>query len=51
MGGFILLYYIILMLILLRSTFGFKGKNVFNKIWGFFNKVIEGLFKGRNFGN
>ena len=47
-----LLYYIILILILLRSASSFKGKNLFNKIWVFsFGEVIKGLFKGYNFGS
>ena len=52
MGGSVLLCYIILMLMLLRSAFGSKGKNLFNKIWVFsFGEVVGGLFKGCNFGN
>ena len=51
-GGFVLLYYIIIVLILLRSTSSFRGKNLFNKIWVFFfNKIIKGLFEGRNSNN
>ena len=52
MGGSVLLYYIILVLILLKFTFSFKKKNLFNKIWGFFfGEIVGGLFKGCNFGN
>ena len=52
MGGPVLLYYIILVLILLKSIFNFKEKNLFNKIWVFFSgEVVEGLFKNYNFGN
>ena len=52
MGGFILLYYIILILMSLRFASGFKGKNLFDKIWVFSSgKVVGGLFKGRNSGN
>ena len=52
MGGSILLYYIKLILILLRSASSSKRKNLFNKIWVFFfSKVAGGLFKNYNFGN
>ena len=52
MGGFILLYYIILVLMSLRFIFNFKRKNLFNKIWGdFFGKVVRRPIKGYNFGN
>ena len=52
MGGFILLYYIILVLMSLKSIFNFEKKNLFNKIWVFFSgEVVGGLFKNYNFGN
>ena len=46
MGGSVLLYYIILILILLRLIFGLKGKFLFNKAWDFFLiKLLGGCLK------
>ena len=51
-GGPMLLYYIMLVLMSLRFTFSFRGKNLFNKIWVFSSgEVVGGLFKGCNSGN
>ena len=52
MGGSMLLCYIMLVLMLLRSTFSFGGKNLFDKIWVFSSgEVVGGPLKGCNSGN
>ena len=52
MGDLILLYYIILVLILLKSISNLKKKILFDMAWIFsFNTIIRRLFKNCNFGN